>query len=68
MERVERANRLTWERQARALHDIRADPEHMPVRGGRCEMRVAVGRIRLGEFTERHGADHDPIAFDERQV
>jgi len=65
---VERSNRLAWEGSSRAIHDLSADPQEMPVRGRVGEMRSAIGRVGLRQLPTRGGADQDAVALDDCQV
>jgi hypothetical protein len=45
---IKRSNRLAWERLTRALDNLCANPQHVPVRGRRRQMRSSICSLSLG--------------------
>ena len=68
MYRVQRSSRLTRERLACTIDNLRTNTQHMPVGGRGREMRASIRGLGLRELAERGGTPENPLALDDCEV
>jgi len=68
MNRIQRSNRLAWERLTRALDHLGTDAQERPVRRHAGEVCATIRGIRFGQLAERCRPVQYTIAFDQRQI
>ena len=62
VKRVQRADGLRGERLTRSIHNLRADADQEPVRGGPMQPRPKVCDRRFADLSHRNAADQGALA------
>jgi hypothetical protein len=68
MDRIQRSNRFARKGLPGALHNLRRDPQDLPVGCRRRQVRASIRRLRLRQFTECRRSKHYAITLDEGQI
>src|SRR5215204_2869690 len=68
MNRVKSSDRLSAKRVSRAVNDVRAYSEDVPMRSRCVQVSAAIGRRALLELSKSHCADEHAIALEQCEI